>query len=138
MAADPVIATALGATDLFSSLSRRALDSVASQAKIANHAAGKEITTEGNSGVGFHLITAGTAVVRVGNSERGRIGPGTYFGDISLIDGLARSATVTTETEVTTIFLPTWNFTPILESEPEVARALLKVMCARLRAAESR
>jgi CRP/FNR family transcriptional regulator, cyclic AMP receptor protein len=138
MAADPVIATALGATDLFSSLGRRALDSVAAQAKIAHHTAGKEITTEGNSGVGFHLITSCTAVVSVGNSPRSRIGPGNYFGDISLIDGLARSATVTTETEVTTIFLATWNFTPILESEPEVARALLKVMCARLRAAENR
>jgi CRP/FNR family cyclic AMP-dependent transcriptional regulator len=138
MAADPVIWTALGETDLFSSLRGRALDAIASQAKLVHHPAGKQITTEGRSGIGFHLITAGTATVSVGNTELGQIGPGKYFGDISLIDGGPRSATITTDTEVTTIFIPTWNFTPILESEPEVARALLLVMCARLRAAEQR
>jgi CRP/FNR family cyclic AMP-dependent transcriptional regulator len=137
MAADPATVKALGATDLFSSLSRRSLDAVAASARTVHHPAGKQITAEGGSGVGFHLILEGNAIVTVGDVSRGHIGPGKYFGEVSLIDGGPRSATVTAESDVTTISLATWDFKPLLESEPEIARAMLLVMCARLRSAEN-
>jgi CRP/FNR family cyclic AMP-dependent transcriptional regulator len=136
MAADPAIAAALGKTDLFSSLSKKALDRIASQAKLISHDAGKEITEEGGGGVGFHLITEGTATVTVRGTRKASLGPGQYFGEISLIDGKPRSATVTAETPLKTVSLVTWVFNPILDEIPEVSKALLKVMCARLRAAE--
>jgi CRP/FNR family cyclic AMP-dependent transcriptional regulator len=136
MASDPATVQALAATDLFSSLSKRSLDRVAASARTVHHAAGKQITAEGDSGVGFHLIVDGTASVTVGGASRAEIGPGRYFGEISLIDGGPRSASVTALTDVTTVSLVTWDFNPILESEPEIARALLLVMCKRLRAAE--
>jgi CRP/FNR family cyclic AMP-dependent transcriptional regulator len=136
MAADPAVVAALGKTDLFSSLSRKALERIASQAKLISHDAGKEITEEGGGGVGFHLITEGTASVTVRGTAKATLGPGQYFGEISLIDGKPRSATVTAETPLTTVSLVTWVFNPILDEVPEVSKALLKVMCARLRAAE--
>jgi CRP/FNR family cyclic AMP-dependent transcriptional regulator len=138
MAADPATVKALAATDLFSSLSKRSLEAVASTARTVQHPAGKTITSEGDSGLGFHLITKGTAAIKVGESDRAEIGPGRYFGEISLIDGGPRSATITAKTDVTTVSLATWDFRPILESEPDVARALLLVMVKRLRAAEQR
>ncbi|HTC68109.1 MAG TPA: cyclic nucleotide-binding domain-containing protein [Acidothermaceae bacterium] len=138
MASDAATVKALRATDLFSSLSRRSLDAVASSAKVVKHAAGKELVSEGTSGIGFHLILEGTASVLVGGKRRAQIGPGQYFGEMSLIDGGPRSATITSETPVTTIYLSAWSFRPILKSEPEVAYALLLVMCGRLRAAEKR
>jgi CRP/FNR family cyclic AMP-dependent transcriptional regulator len=138
MAADPATVKALGATDLFSSLSKRSLDAVAASARTVEHPAGKTITTEGDAGVGFHLIIDGRATVAVGGSERAEIGRGRYFGEISLIDGGPRSATITAKTDLTTISLATWDFRPILESEPDIARALLLVMCKRLRQAEAR
>jgi CRP/FNR family transcriptional regulator, cyclic AMP receptor protein len=138
MAADPDAVKALGATDLFSSLSKSSLDAIAASARTVEHPAGKTITTEGDAGVGFHLITEGRAVVAVGGSQRAEIGPGKYFGEISLIDSGPRTATVTAKTDVTTISLAAWDFRPILESEPDIARALLLVMCKRLRAAEAR
>ena len=86
--------------------------------------------------MGFHLIKSGTASVSVNGAERPDLGPGHYFGEISLIDGKPRSATVTAKTDLTTISLVSWAFKPILDEEPEVAKGLLTVMCARLRAVE--
>ena len=137
MAADPEVVEALRATDLFSSLSRRTLDKVAGQARVTHHPAGKQITEQGEGGVGFHLITSGSATVTVGDQQRRELGPGDYFGEISLIDGKPRSATVTVESDLTAVFLVPWVFTPLLDEEPELTKALLLVMCARLRAAEA-
>ena len=101
-----------------------------------DHAAGKEITEEGGSATGFHLIRTGTASVTVGGQPRAGLGPGQYFGEISLIDGKPRSATVTADGPLQTISLASWSFKPILDEQPGVARALLVVMCERLRRAE--
>lgn len=136
MSADPAVVEALQRTDLFGALSKKALADIASQARIVEHSEGKEITEEGGGAAGFHLIQSGTASVTVAGHERGTLGPGQYFGEISLIDGLPRSATVTATSPLSTISLVSWSFRPILDSEPEVAKALLKVMCARLRGLE--
>jgi CRP/FNR family cyclic AMP-dependent transcriptional regulator len=136
MSADPAVVKALSETDLFSSLGKRNLERIASEANVVQHPAGKEITEEGGRGIGFHLITSGTASVSVGSASRPDLGPGDYFGEISLIDGKPRSATVTAVSDLSTVSLVSWAFTPILDEEPEVAKGLLQVMCARLRAAE--
>jgi CRP-like cAMP-binding protein len=136
MAADPSAADALAATDLFGALKKRALDKVASATRVVHHEAGKELTTEGEGGIGLHLITDGTASVSVRGADRGTLGPGQYFGEISLIDGKPRSATVTAQTPLTTLALTAWQFGPLLDEEPEMAKALLLVLCERLRASE--
>src|SRR4028118_732287 len=133
-AADPDVVDVLRATDLFSSLSRRTLNKVAAQVQVTSHPAGKQITEQGGGGVGFHLITAGRATVTVGGQERARLGPGDYFGEIALIDGLPRSATVTADEDVSTLFLASWGFKPLLNDEPQLAVAPLQALCARLRA----
>lgn len=134
MPADPEIVQALQRTDLFGALSRKSLDGIAREVRVVDHPEGKEITEEGGGGSGFHLIQSGTATVTISGSSRPDLGPGDYFGEISLIDGLPRTATVTASTPMRTLSLASWAFKPILESEPEVARALLKVLCARIRA----
>jgi CRP/FNR family cyclic AMP-dependent transcriptional regulator len=136
MAADPGIVEALGRTDLFSSLDKKSLKSIADQAKVVDHEPGKEITEEGGGATGFHLITQGKASVSVRGASMRTLGPGEYFGEISLIDGQPRSATVRAEAPLRTISLSSWSFRPLLDEEPAVTKALLKVMCARLRAAE--
>ena len=136
MAADPAVVQALQQTDLFGSVGKKALKNIASQARIVDHPQGKEITEEGGGAAGFHLIQSGTASVTVGGKPRGTLGPGDYFGEISLIDGLPRSATVTATSPLRSVSLASWSFKPILDSEPEVSKELLKVMCARLRAME--
>jgi CRP-like cAMP-binding protein len=136
MAADQEIVKALTETDLFGGLSKKGINAIANQSRVVNHPAGKEIVEEGGGAAAFHLIQSGTASVRVGDKRRPDIGPGDYFGEISLIDGLPRSASVKAETSLTTISLPSWHLHSLLDEHPEIARQLLKVMCARLRAAE--
>ena len=137
MAADPEILEALSHTDLFAGLGKKQLSSVAGQARLVRHPPGKDITEQGGGAAGFHLIKEGNASVTVHGHERPGLGPGDYFGEISMIDGQPRSATVRAETEMTTISIPSWSFHPILEEEPEVAKVLLKLLCARLRSVEA-
>jgi len=136
VAADPEVVEALRTTDLFSSMSRRTLQKLAARTETTSHPAGKQIIEQGGSGVGFHLITSGNATVVVSGQKRQDLGPGDYFGEIALIDGRPRSATVTATTDLTTLFLSSWVFKPLLAEEVELAHALLLVMCARLRALE--
>ena len=131
-------ADSLRSVDLFAGLSRRALDKVAGRARTVEHAEGKPLATEGQDGIGFHLLTSGTAEVSLHGEVVRTLRPGDYFGEISLIDGEPRSATVTTTSPATTLSLASWDFRPLLDEEPEVTKALLLVMCARLRAAEAR
>lgn len=135
MAADPDVVAALRQTDLFAGLGDRELRRVADMTSVVHHQAGKAIIAERAGGAGLHLITEGTAEVTVGDASRPDLGPGSTFGEISLIDGKPRSAAVTAATDLTTVFLPRWSFAPLLD-EPEVAKALLLVMCERLRRAE--
>jgi CRP-like cAMP-binding protein len=136
MAADPKIVEAFAATDLFRDLEPRALERVADTARTVHHAAGKSLTSEGQSGIGFHLILDGTAAVTVHGQDRHSLKKGDYFGEISLIDGKPRSATVTAKTDLTTASIVSWEFEPLLIEEPAITKALLLVMCGRLRAAE--
>jgi CRP-like cAMP-binding protein len=137
MAADPEIVQALRSTDLFAAASDKALSAIAAQARVVRHPEGKDITEEGGGAAGFHLIRSGNVSVSVGGNPRPDLGPGDYFGEISMIDGKPRSATVHATSPVTTISLASWAFHPILDEHPEVTKELLKVMCARLRAAEA-
>jgi CRP-like cAMP-binding protein len=136
MGADQDIINELSRTDLFKGVSKKGIKAIANQSRVVDHHPGREITEEGGGAAAFHLIRSGTASVRVGDKRRPDIGPGDYFGEISLIDGLPRSASVKAETSLTTISLPSWHLHSLLDEHPEIARQLLKVMCARLRAAE--
>lgn len=137
MSPDPAIVEALGSTDLFSSLDRRALNKVAQATKVTHHEPGKDLAEQGQDGIAFHLIMEGTATVTVQGRASHQLGKGDYFGDISMIDGKPRSATVTVDTPLTTAALTAWEFRPLLDEEPGVAKALLLAMCGRLRNSES-
>ena len=79
---------------LFSEFGDKELQRVAAIAKEVEFPAGKEIAKQGESGVGFHMIVEGEASVSVDGTNHGTLGPGAYFGEMSLLDGGPRSATV--------------------------------------------
>jgi CRP/FNR family cyclic AMP-dependent transcriptional regulator len=114
------------------------LDKVAAKTRTVEHASGKEIASQGQSGLGFHLLISGTADVLVNGTVARHMEAGDYFGEISLIDGKPRSATVVTTSPATTLSLAAWDFTPLLDEEPELTKALLLATCKRLRDAEAR
>jgi CRP/FNR family transcriptional regulator, cyclic AMP receptor protein len=124
--------------DLFADLSDKDLKVVADRGSVIDHAAGAVLTEQDKSGVGFHLILSGSADVEVRGEPRGSMGPGAYFGEVALIDGEPRSATVRVGGDgAQTFSLTAWSFKPLLTEYPEIPLALLKVLCARLRKAEA-
>jgi CRP/FNR family transcriptional regulator, cyclic AMP receptor protein len=131
-------ATLLSHVDLFAGLSGRQLKRLADLSKEVRHDPGHEVTTEGALGLGFHLILDGEATVTQGGAVLRRLGPGDHFGEISMIDGKRRSATVTAETPLRTVTVSHATFVELLDQEPAFARTLLTVLCARLREAEQR
>jgi CRP/FNR family cyclic AMP-dependent transcriptional regulator len=99
---------------------------------------GQSIATEGEGGLNFFVVEAGTADVTVGGNTVASLGPGASFGEIALVDKSARSATVTATSPLRAYALPVWSFRSFAESRPSVTWKLLELLAERLRAAEHR
>lgn len=119
---------------LFAALKDRDLRHVLESGKEVRFDAGQAVVEEDRSGVGFHLIVEGTATVSVHGSEISTAGPGEYFGEMSVLDGHPRSATVAAKSELTTFSVPAWSFNELLDKHPSMAKALLVEMSRRMRA----
>jgi CRP/FNR family transcriptional regulator, cyclic AMP receptor protein len=124
--------------DLFSGLSHRQLKKLLDRARTVKHNSGQAVATEGLGALALHVLLEGHASVSRGGAEVRTLGPGDYFGEISMIDGRPRSATVTATEPMTTLVVPHQEFERLLGDEPEFARALLGTLCARLREAEAK
>jgi CRP-like cAMP-binding protein len=118
---------------LFSELTKKELQSFASAGKEVRHTPGDVLAKEGDTGLGFFLIIEGTAAVTIGGKARGKMGPGDFFGEIALLEGGPRTATVTAETPMRVIGITQWVFRRIVEQNPSVSMKMLKVMASRLR-----
>jgi CRP/FNR family transcriptional regulator, cyclic AMP receptor protein len=122
---------------LFADFERGDLQRLARTFKERTFPAGTTVADEGRTGAGFFVIENGEASVSVRGAERGKLGPGDYFGEIALIDEGARSATVTADSELRCYGLTSWEFRPLVESNASIAWKLLETMAKRLRAAQS-
>jgi CRP-like cAMP-binding protein len=122
---------------LFEGVPRADLERLGTSFKERRFSAGDTVAVEGQGGVGFFVISDGTASVDVHGDKRGRLGPGDYFGEVALIDEHARrTATITAETDLTCYGLTAWQFRPFVETNAQVAWRLLQVMAKRLRETE--
>jgi CRP/FNR family transcriptional regulator, cyclic AMP receptor protein len=122
---------------LFADFDRGDLERLARSFKERTFEAGSTVAGEGKTGAGFFVIESGEASVSIRGSDRGRIGPGDYFGEIALIDEGARSATLTADSQLHCYGLTSWEFRPLVESNASIAWKLLETMAKRLRAAQS-
>lgn len=129
--------TMLEQVDLFTGLGKRELRGVCDAGKIIDFAAGEELTEEGKQGGRFFLILEGTVTVLSHGRVRNLLGPGNYLGEISLIDGQPRSASVVADGAVRTWSLASFAFRPLLREHPEMAEQIMLLLCRRLRAAEA-
>ena len=122
---------------LFGGLSHSELERIGRSFKERRFSAGDTVAAEGAGGVGFFVIGEGTASVDVHGEQRGRLGPGDYFGEIALIDDQARrTATITADSDLTCYGLTSWEFRPLVETNAQIAWKLLQVMAKRLRESE--
>jgi glutaminase len=127
----------LSKVPLFSECSDKDLRMIASSVKEVEHPEGRVVVREGQSGVAFFLIAEGTAKVTVKGRTRAKLGPGDSFGEISLLDGGARTATVTATSPLVLYGLSRWVFNSILKDQPDMIARLLAGMAGAVRRAES-
>lgn len=123
----------LRSVPLFASCSKRELSLLAGIADQLEFAAGEVIFLEGDSDVGLQVILEGETQVSLAGRPRRKLGPGAFLGEIALLDGGARSATVTAATQVRTLSIPAWTFNATLKSEPALALKMLKELARRIR-----
>jgi CRP-like cAMP-binding protein len=121
---------------IFRGLDEKELHRVVEVGKQVHFEPGKVVAQQDGGAAGFHLILDGEVSIDVDGHERARLGAGNYFGEMSLLDGQPRSATVKAEAPTTTFALTSWQFLPLLDEYPSISRALLVELCARLRRVE--
>ena len=126
----------LAQVPLFAGLSRRHLKQIAEHADEVAFREGETIVETGQPGGSFYVILEGEAKVARHGKTVGRLGPGEFFGEISLLDGGTRSATVTAATPVVAIRIFKRSFDRVVAKEPTVAAKILAVVARRLREAE--
>jgi CRP-like cAMP-binding protein len=122
---------------LFAELEPRELERLSGSFKEHSFAPGEVAVTEGERVARFFVIESGEAVVKVHGEERGRLGPGDYFGDVAMIDQGDRTASIEAESDLKCYTLTFWDFRPLVESDARIAWPLLQAMAKRLRAAEA-
>jgi CRP/FNR family transcriptional regulator, cyclic AMP receptor protein len=121
---------------LFEVLTDEDLAGIVNMGKETRFAQGTNVTTEGKTGAAFHLILEGRAGVSVGGEDKRTLVSGEYFGEMALLDGEARSATVTALTDLRTYSLASWDFMGLVETEPKIARKLFATLSRRIRGLE--
>ena len=136
-AVDPVIAM-LGTVDLFEGLSNKELAVVRDEARDAVVAAGDVIVREGESDRRFYLILHGDAEISIKGNPIRRLGGGDYFGEVSVLDGGERTATITAVTDVKLLTLAHFNMKGLIKAHPDLAYKLMLGLCGVLRRASNR
>jgi CRP-like cAMP-binding protein len=125
----------LSKVPLFSDCSNRDLQTIGRVVKDIDHRAGTVIAREGEPGVGLFVIVEGEAEVTIGGKKKATLGPGEFFGEIALLDGGPRTATVTATTDVKLLGLTEWVFRGLMQEHPSIAIKTLQQMAGRLRSA---
>jgi CRP-like cAMP-binding protein len=123
---------------LFADLSARDLKRLADSMKELSFPPGKEVVAQGKGGVGFFVILEGTARVSQDGEDRGTLSRGDYFGEMALIDGDDRMASVHADSELRCAAMSPWTFRPFVKDHPEIAWALLTALVKRIRQSQAR
>lgn len=123
----------LSKVPLFAGCSQKDLQTIARVVKDIDHEKGTVIAREGEPGIGLFVIADGTAEVTIGGAKKASLGPGEFFGEIALLDGGPRTATVTATSDVKLLGLTEWVFRGLMQEHPSIAVKTLQAMAGRLR-----
>ncbi len=128
-------AEVLSHVPLFAGLSARHVRHVADLAESVQYAQGRAIVEEGHRGGGFFVILEGTAkVVRSpGGKLLAELGPGSYFGELAVIDDRPRTASVVSTSPMLTARITRANFRKLMKQEPEVALRIMENLSGWIR-----
>ena len=132
------LARSLAGVPLFEGLSKQDLKAVASLAELRRYADGAEVVRLGGHDGGMHVVLGGGADVLPAAGAARRLEPGDVFGELSLVDGAPRAATVVAVGHLTTALIGGAGFRRMLREEPLVAVGLLPGLVGLIRELQSR
>ena len=133
----PIEVAALRSVPFFEGLTPEDLDRMARIGRKRRFAAGEPIVLKDQIAGGLFIILSGSVTVHAGGKTH-TLGPGQFFGEMALLAGKPRSATVTAAEPVETLILETMYFRPFLIKNPSVAVTILEVVADRLREVQDR
>jgi CRP-like cAMP-binding protein len=128
----------LGGVQLFAEVGPEGLRHVAERCVEVAYPAGRWIVRQGEVGTGFFLIVSGRARVVRNDELIGELGPGEFFGELSILDGQPRVAHVVADEPTACLALTSWDFEALIEAQPKLAIAILKGVARRLRDVDER
>ena len=127
----------LSKVSLFSDCSKNELSSIASSMEEVRVEPGTVLTEEGEPGEEFYVVAEGLAEATIGGNKVGSIRPGSFFGEMALLDQGPRVATVTTTLPSRLLVLKAKAFAKLVKDSPSVALKIMRGLAERLRAAET-
>jgi len=134
---------ALASVPLFSQLSRKDLSRLGKAVVERKYKKGETIVKEGEQAVAFFIVTKGRVEVIGGAGTKkhtvlNEIGAGQCFGEMALLDGMPRTATVRALEDTECLVLSRWDFVAELRTNPHIAVGMLPILSRRLREADDR
>lgn len=126
----------LAGVPLFAELSAKELRDVAALAKLAHYGEGDVVVEQDSHGARLFVIQAGTAKVVRNGRTRTTLGPGNYFGELAVLDGGPRTASVVAAGPLELWSIAAFNFRALVSAHPKIAVKMLDHLATRLREAE--
>lgn len=126
-------ASALDNVPLFGQLGRKDRELVAGLMQRSAAQPGEELVRQGEPGNELLIIAEGTARVETDGRTVARLGAGEYFGEIALLDGEPRTASVIADSPMSLLVIQKPAFDHLVQSVPGLSQRLIVVLCARLR-----
>lgn len=126
----------LRAVSLFASCTDKELERIAGLSCASDVAAGAVLCRQGCFGEQTFVVVSGEAAVAIDGRQIATLGPGSFFGEMSPLDGHRRVATVTAVTPMTVLVFTVRELDQLLLTVPSVARRMLAAVGNRLRLAD--
>lgn len=123
---------------LFAGCSTAELGKIASLTSEHHAKAGQVLTERGDPGLEFFIIVEGDATATRKGVHLATLGPGSFFGELALLDGGERTATVVAETDMRLLVLSRREFNGLHHVAPSVSNKMLVELGARLRSADEK
>jgi CRP-like cAMP-binding protein len=118
---------------LWSGLDRKDLKFIVRLSKERKYETGEVIVRKGEGTVGFYLILDGSVEIRSNGTTLSKLGPGQFFGEMSVVDNQPRSADVVAIEPSRCLILSAWSFNALISEHPKIALKILQEFVRRLR-----
>ena len=123
----------LAAAPLFEGVDAEGLASISRRIVEVEFQPGQVIARQGDVGTGLFIVASGKVQVVRDGETIATLGPGEFFGELSVLDGLPRTAQVVAVEPTSCLGLASWEFEAVVREHPGVAIAVMRGLARRLR-----